>query len=70
MLDHELRGLILRRYYDVRRKKWSLLEWNPVDFDGLVEAADFSRISIVLAEYGLIDYYPAEDDSERDRLND
>jgi len=64
MLDHQLRGLILRRYYDARRKKWSQLEWNPADFDGLVDALDFSRISIVLAEYGLIDYYPAEGTDE------
>ena len=62
MKDNELRGLILQKYYDNRRR--DLFPWANDDFKDLPDSINFDekdlyRICDQLAECGLIDWHPA-----------
>jgi hypothetical protein len=62
MNDNELRGLVLRKYYDRRREGW--IQWKSEDFSDVKEdfsAEDLFRVCDQLSEYGLIDWKPLQD---------
>ena len=59
MKDSELRGLILQKYYDKRRKGW--FQWKTEDFSDVPDTMKFDAVDLFracdqLAEYGLIDW--------------
>jgi hypothetical protein len=62
MKDNELRGLVLRKYYDRRRDGW--IQWKSEDFSDVEEdfsGEDLFRVCDQLAEYSLIDWRPLQD---------
>jgi hypothetical protein len=60
MKDNELRGLLLREYYNKRDLGW--FQWAGTDFDpapiGFSTSEQFLRICDQLGEHGLIDWKP------------
>jgi hypothetical protein len=68
MKDTELRGLILRKYYDLRGE--DLFQWTDEHFKDLpqpwgFDAKDLFRICDQLAEEKLIEWHPALDNMGR-----
>jgi len=60
MNDNELRGLILRKYYDRQREQY--VELDPCDFTVIpVSKEDILHISSQLADYGLIEFVSARE---------
>jgi hypothetical protein len=59
MKDNELRGLILRKYYDKRREGW--FQWSDEDFKDLPDTVEFDAVDLFrvcdqLGEHGLIEW--------------
>lgn len=56
MKDTEMRGLLLRKYYDHRREDW----WYPStgDLNNLLADTDIFYVSEQLAELGLLEWKP------------
>lgn len=54
MNDSEIRGLILRYYYDRRRDGWSLPK--PEDLGGGLSEEDILHVADQLAEHGLLEW--------------
>jgi hypothetical protein len=66
MKDTDLRGLILKKYYDKRREGW--VQWKSEDFHNLKEdftAADLFAVCSQLGENGLIEWRGLEDNTGR-----
>ena len=64
MNDNDLRGLILRKYYDRRREGW--IQWKSEDFQDVAEdfsAADLFSVCDQLGQQGLIDWKGLQDNS-------
>jgi hypothetical protein len=64
MNDNELRGLILKKYYDKRREGW--VQWKSEDFQDV--EADFTAEALFsvcdqLGQHGLIDWKGLEDNN-------
>jgi hypothetical protein len=62
MKDNDLRGLILRKYYEKRREGW--VQWKSEDFtdvDGDFDADDLFRVCNQLGEHGLIEWSGVDD---------
>lgn len=62
MKDNELRGIVLRKYYDKRREGW--IQWKSEDFSDVKEdfsAEDLFRVCDQLGEHGLISWKPLQD---------
>ena len=61
MKDTDLRGLILKKYYEKRRE--GFFQWTSEDFTDVPETVDFDAVDLFricdqLAEHGLIDWKP------------
>ena len=54
--DNELRGIILQKYYDLRKS--GQISINQKNFGALIELEEIFRISRQLSENGLIDFKP------------
>ncbi len=67
MNDNEIRGLLLRKYYERRREP--LFQPKPEDFSGQLTTGDILAVSSQLAEHGLIDWRSTSTmrDTERGR---
>ena len=66
MKDNELRGLVLRKYYEKRREGW--IQWKSEDFADIEEdfdAQDLFRVCDQLGEHGLIEWTNVQDSSGR-----
>lgn len=66
MKDNELRGLVLRKYYEKRRDGW--IQWKSEDFLDVEEdfdAQDLFRACNQLGEHGLIEWTSVEDNAGR-----
>jgi hypothetical protein len=64
MKDNELRGLILRKYYEKRREGW--FQWKDEDFKDVPETIEFDAVDLFrvcdqLAEHGLIEWDGVQD---------
>src|SRR5438874_1226739 len=64
MKDNELRGVILRKYYDKRRE--GLFQWKADDFKDLPDTIEFDAVDLFracdqLAEHGLIEWKGLQD---------
>jgi hypothetical protein len=64
MKDNELRGLILRKYYNKRRE--GLFQWSDDDFKDLPETVEFDAVDLFrvcdqLGEHGLIEWEGLQD---------
>lgn len=56
MKDTEIRGILLRKYYERRRERHIQLAYD--DFEGQLSDKDIVYVSDQLAEHGLIDWDP------------
>jgi hypothetical protein len=65
MNDNEIRGLLLRKYYERRRD--SLFQPKPEDFSGQLTTSDILAVSAQLAEHGLIDWRSTSTMSDTER---
>jgi hypothetical protein len=54
MKDAEIRGLILRYYYERRRQSWSIPK--PEDLGGGLSEQDILQVADQLAEHGLLEW--------------
>ena len=64
MNDNELRGLILKKYYDKRREGW--VQWKSEDFQDVESdftAQDLFSVCDQLGQHGLIEWKGLEDNS-------
>lgn len=64
MKDSDLRGLILKKYYEKRREQWT--QWADTDFKDLPESVEFDAVDLnracdQLADHGLIEWKPIRD---------
>jgi len=63
MKDNEIRGILLKKYYEKRRD--GLFQWQTEDFEGMVLGKDFDEVDIFracdqLADHGLIEWHPVK----------
>lgn len=54
MKDNEMRGLLLRKYYERRREQY--IDLQPTDFTGALTKEDILYVSQQLYEHGLIEW--------------
>lgn len=59
MTDNELRGIIIKLFYDKRRERDPFTP-QPEDFDPPIPEVDLFRICAQLRQHGLLEWYPID----------